>query len=55
MPSKFSICLMDNRPSFLIILVVYACIESVEAMQGAPGGCLSLIYGFADPPVNLFQ
>lgn len=54
MPSKFSICLMDNRPSFLIILVVYACIASVEAMQGAPGGCLSL-YGFADPPVNLFQ
>lgn len=54
MPSKFSFCLMDNRPSFRIISVVYACSASVEAMQGAPEGCLSL-YGFADPPVNLFQ
>lgn len=46
---------MVNRPSLEIISIIYASIASVEALWGVPARCLSLIFEFADPPVNMSQ
>lgn len=55
MPTKFDICLMVNRPSLVIISVIF---PSIEAVRDALGRCLSfrsvkLFFKFADPPLNL--
>lgn len=55
MPTKFANWLMVNRPSLEMISIIYASIASVEALWGDPARCLTLIFEFADPPVNMSQ
>lgn len=55
MPTKYANWLMVNRPSLEMISIIYASIASVEALWGDPARCLTLIFEFADPPVNMSQ
>lgn len=51
MPTKFDIWLMVNRPSLVIISVIFPSIEAVR--DACPLGLLNFFFKFANPPLNL--